>query len=312
MLRECGCPQDVGVTEMPMFRCMTALLAGWLMTAMPAAWAASTGSSEESAAQVPLEHLPALKGDYFPLTDRGSGRVHHIYVRLPEGYDAAAPTRYPVVYLLDGDSLFPLLAPTHLFLHYDEQLPEAIVVGIAYGGFDPAINKRNTDFTAPGADATAEQGGAPGFLAFLREQVIPDVERRHAADPARRILLGQSRGGYFVLWSAREAPDLFWARIASNPAQGPAREQLFAPAGAHTRTDLKVAIVSGTREDEGRRRLAREWVADWSARADVPWQTTLLEIEGGTHAASIGEGYRRAMRWLFPEAGAQRGDGTEP
>ena len=292
-------PQEAGVMEPPrMIRCLTIFFAWLLLTAMPAAWAGPAARAD--AAQVPLEHLPALKGDYFPLTDRGSDRVHHIYVRLPEGYDASAPTRYPVVYLLDGDSLFPLLAPTHLFLHYDEKLPEAIVVGIAYGGFDPAINKRNTDFTAPGADATAEQGGAPGFLAFLRDQVIPEVERRHAADPARRILLGQSRGGYFVLWSAREAPDLFWGRIASNPARGPAREQLLA--AAHARTDLQVAMVTGTREDEGRRELARAWVADWSARADVPWQTTLLEIEGGTHAASIGEGYRRAMLWLFPEA----------
>lgn len=296
-----------------MIRCMTALLVGWLMIAMPSAWAVPPATPGGNAKEhVPLEHLPALTGDYFPLTDHGSGRVHHIYVRLPEGYDAAAPTRYPVVYLLDGDSLFPLLAPTHLFLHYDEKLPEAIVVGIAYGGFDPAINKRNTDFTAPGADATAEQGGAPGFLAFLRDQVIPEVEHRHAADPTRRILLGQSRGGYFVLWSAREAPDLFWGRIASNPARGPAREQLFAPAAPHARNDLKVAMVSGTREDEGRRQLAREWVADWSARADVPWQTTLLEIEGGTHAASIGEGYRRAMLWLFPKQPHRRSDGAEP
>lgn len=285
-----------------MARCMTMLFAWLLMIVTPSALAAPPASTDGAAGHVPLEHLPALKGDYFALTDRGSGRVHHVYVRYPEGYDASAATRYPVVYVLDGDSLFPLLAPTHLFLTYDEPVPEAIVVGIAYGGFDPSINKRNTDFTAPGADATPEQGGAPGFLVFLRDQLVPEVERRYAADPARRILLGQSRGGYFVLWSAREAPDLFWGRIASNPARGPAREQLFAPAAASARTDLRVAMVSGTREDAGRRELARAWVADWSARADAPWQTTLLEIEGGTHAASIGEGYRRAMLWLFRDA----------
>lgn len=286
-----------------MTRCVKACLAWLLVIAMPLARAAPPGATDAGAAHVPLSHLPALAGDYFPLTDRGSGRVHHVYVRYPEGYDAANPRRYPVVYVLDGDSLFPLLAPTHLFLTYDEPIPEAIVVGLAYGGFDPAINKRNTDFTAPGADATAEQGGAPGFLAFLRDQLIPDVERRYAADPARRILLGQSRGGYFVLWTAREAPDLFWGRIASNPAHGPARGQLFAPAMAHVRKDLQVAVVSGTRDSEERRQIAREWVADGSARKDAPWQVTLLEIEGGTHAASIGEGYRRALLWLFRDAG---------
>ena len=137
---------------------------------------------------------------------------------------------------------------------------------------------------------------------------MPEVERRYAADPARRILLGQSRGGYFVLWSAREAPDLFWGRIASNPAQGPAREQLFAPASAHARQDLRVAVVSGTRDTAARRQIAREWASAWSAQPPAPWQVALIEIEGGTHAATIGEAYRRAMRWLFePAAATPRG-----
>lgn len=263
--------------------------------------AAATGDATTSLA--PLQHLPALKGDYFPLTDPGSGRVHHIHVRYPEGYDAGSATRYPVVYVLDGDSLFPLLAPTHLFLHYDEQLPEAIVVGIAYGSFDPAINKRHVDFTAPGSDTTAEQGGAPGFLAFLRAQVVPEVERRYAADPARRILIGQSRAGYFVLWSALQDPDLFWGRIASNPSPGPAREHLFAAPRPHAREDLRVVVASGTRDTAERQRIAHDWTTHWSAPGtDAPWQVSLLTMQDGTHAATIGETYRRAMLWLFREA----------
>lgn len=219
----------------------------------------------------PLEHLPALAGDYFPLTDRGSGRVHHVYVRYPEGYDATAATRYPVVYLLDGDSLFPLLAPTHLFLHYDEQLPDAIIVGIAYGGFDPAINKRHVDFTAPGSDTTAEQGGAPGFLAFLRGQLVPEVERRYASDPARRVLVGQSRAGYFVLWSALQDPDLFWGRIASNPRRvrsanscSSRRGRMHAttcawpsPAARATPPNASASRASGQRTGRGPRRMRR-------------------------------------------------------
>ena len=36
-------------------------------------------------------------------------------------------------------------------------VPDAIVVGIAYGSFDPAINRRNYDFTAAGADTASDQ-----------------------------------------------------------------------------------------------------------------------------------------------------------
>ena len=107
-----------------MIRCTILLFAGLLALAVSTARAAPPTAASHPPA-TPLEHLPALKGDYFPLTDPGSGRVHHVYVRYPEGYDPAADVRYPTVYLTDGDSLFPILAANHLFLTYDDGLPEA-------------------------------------------------------------------------------------------------------------------------------------------------------------------------------------------
>ena len=87
----------------------------------------------QAPATVPLDYLPALKGDYFPLRSAEAGHPYHIYVRLPEGYDADPSRHYPVVYLLDGDSLFPIVAASHLFLTIDDKIPEAVIVGIAYG-----------------------------------------------------------------------------------------------------------------------------------------------------------------------------------
>lgn len=252
-------------------------------------------------AQVPLEYLPALAGEYFPLRAAANGRDYHVYVRLPEGYAADPQRRYPVVYVLDGDSLFPLLAPTHLFLHYDEKLPEAVIVGIAYGSFDPAINRRHVDFSAPGGDTPAGEGGAPEFLAFLRDGLLPETERRYRIDPQRRVLLGQSRAGYFVLWSALQAPDLFWGRIASNPAFTRNRDALYRAPSAPARTQPRLAIASGARDAEFRVRNAGEWTAFWDARDDRPWELRLIGLPQGTHAAGIGEAYRQAMAWLFRE-----------
>nr|AAK28566.1 hypothetical protein [uncultured bacterium] len=248
---------------------------------------------------IPIGYLPALKGDYFQIASEATDRKYHIYIRLPEGYDPKASERYPVIYLLDGDSLFPLLAPTHLFLTYDEKLPEAVIVGISYGGFDPSINKRHVDFSAPAVDAAPGENGAPDFLSFLKNELLPTVEGRYDIDSSKRVLLGQSRGGHFVLWSALEAPDLFWGRIASNPSFAPGRARFFADASPHSRDDLKVALVSGSRDTELRRRNAVEWAQAWQDRADAPWQVKLFVIQGGTHAASIGEAYRQAMLWLF-------------
>lgn len=267
------------------------LMALTLVATMPTAMA-------QARVDVPLQYLPALAGDYFPLRSQANGQDYHVYVRLPEGYARHPEKSYPVVYLLDGDSLFPLLAPTHLFLHYDEGLPEAILVGIAYGSFDPPVNRRLIDFSSPGGDTPADEGGAPEFLAFLRDQLLPITEQRYRIDPSRRVLLGQSRAGYFVLWSALQAPDLFWGRIASNPAFTRHREALFAAPTAAESTP-KLALVSGARDEPFRVSNAVEWSTYWQARADKPWELHRFDLPQGTHAASIGEGYRQAMLWLF-------------
>lgn len=275
---------------------LTALACGSLGAKEPAT---ITGDSATPSSVVPLDHLPGLTGDYFPLASDANGRTYHVYVRLPEGYDASGDETWPVVYLLDGDSLFPILAPTHLFLGYDEGLPEAIIVGIAYGSFDPAINKRNIDFTGLATDTRPGEGGAEAFHHFLREQLLPEVEDRYRADPARRVLVGQSRAGYFVLWSALRAPDLFWGRIASNPSFDPARKQLFTVPSPHERDDLQVVIASGALDTQARMRNAVEWKAHWKGRDDAPWEAEQIVLPEGTHAATIGEIYRRTMLWLF-------------
>ncbi len=256
---------------------------------------------------VPLNYLPSLKGDYLRLASKETGWPYHVYVRFPEGYDPTGGKRYPVVYLLDGDSLFPMLAPTHLFLTYDEKLPEAVVVGIAYGGLDPAVNRRGLDFSPPAADAGEGQGGADAFLALLRTELLPEVERRYRVDPARRVLVGQRRGGQVVLYSAFVDPDLFWGRIASNPAFHPGHERLFRAPAAATRHDLGLVVASGGHDRPPLREAALAWFDAWRGR-DAPWALHAITIPGGTHAADIGNSDRAGMRWLF----ADRGDAPSP
>ncbi len=248
---------------------------------------------------IPLDHLPALDGDYFKFESRAVGRSFHIYVRLPDGYDGRASSEYPVIYVLDGDSLFPILAANHLFLNYDVDLPKAIIVGVAYGSFDPVTNKRGFDFSAPAADATIEQGGAREFLSFLESELLPEVERRYRADPSRRVLFGQSRSGYMVLYSAFVAPDLFWGRIASNPAFDPGRELFFSAPAQSSRTDLGLVVTSGSRDIPALREAALDWFEVWKDRDDAPWEIKTATIDGGTHAANSSDSYRLGMVWLF-------------
>lgn len=271
--------------------CLAALLAP--------AGAMAQAAPEPARAITPLDHLPALRGDYLPLHSDATGRTYHIYVRLPDGYDPAGESRYPTVYLLDGDSLFPILAANHLFLTYDDRLPEAIVVGIVYGGFDPSVNRRHIDFQSPGAGVAPGEAGAGAFQRFLKGELIPEIERRYRSDPARRVLFGQSRGGAFVLYSAVTDPDLFWGRIASNPSITPGIEALLEPAAAFRREDLALVLVSGTRDWPDLQAEAARWLSAWEERDARPWRLFGARVQDGTHAANAPDAYRLGMNWLF-------------
>lgn len=269
----------------------TGLFIAW--TLLCAACASSPSAPETSAPPPPLA---AIDGDYFRWDSPALGRALHIYVKLPEGYDRAAS--YPAVYLTDGDSTYPLLAPTHLFLTYDEPVPPAIIIGIAYGSFDPEKgNLRHVDFRPPSDEDP--DGGAAAFQGFLADELIPEIERRYPADPARRILVGQSRGGAFVLYSAFSHPDLFWGRIASNASLSPGGEIFFGPPPAATRGDLKLFYASGERDRPQYREPALKWFDHWRGAPEKPWLLKTVTIENGVHAASLGEVYRQGMIWLF-------------
>lgn len=239
----------------------------------------------------PLDHLPVLRGDYFPIHSRHTGHLYHVYIRAPESYSDDPARRYPVVYLLDGDSLFPMLAASQTFVEYDDDILEAFVVGIAYGSFDPPQNRRRHDFTQ----------GAEAFGRFLRHELIPAAEKRIRADPDRRILFGQSRGGGFVLHSAFTDPDLFWGRVASNPTVDllPSLSVAPRPAG---RADLRLLVASGTRDDPSLLEPRGKWIETWRERKDLPWILRAETIEGGTHAADAPRVYRLAMNWLLAPA----------
>lgn len=268
-----------------------------LMAAASIALAASAASADPIF--VPVDQPTGLKGEQFRIESRTTKRAYTIHVRLPADYAKEPARRYPIVYLTDGDGLFPVLGGSHILLNLDEKLPEAIIVGIAYGSFDPAINRRDVDYSAPAPGIPPGKAGAPAFHLFLKSELMPLVERRYRADPGRRILFGQSLGGAFVLYSAFAEPDLFWGRIASNPVIERFRPMFYDKAARANRRDLGLFVASGSRDTPPLRAGALAWFDEWAGRADKPWALKTMTIEGGTHAASSVEVYRAALLWLF-------------
>ncbi len=254
-------------------------------------------------AEADTRYLHAI-GDarYEHFESKTIGRGFHVFVSLPDDYEQSADTHYPTIYLLDGGLQFPMLSSYHSYLVIDEEVPDAIVVGISYGAADFAGgNYRGTDFTAP-ADDRDFWGGAPKFQRFFSDELIPHIESNYRARSDRRIIFGQSLGGQFVLYTALTEPGLFWGHIASNPALH-RNLPFFLQPHSSTRSSSKLFVASGSVDEPRYRGPAVEWIDHWSAIDDTPWELRTTTLDGHTHRSAPPASYRAGMKWLFSEAG---------
>lgn len=230
-------------------------------------------------------------------------RALHLYVRTPEGAPRDPARRYPTVYLLDGGVTFPLLSSYYHYLRIGEQLPELLLVGISYGSdtFEGG-NYRASDFTAPAAERDW-WGKAPVFQDMLADELMPMIEARYASDPERRVVLGHSLGGQFVLYSALTRPQLFWGHIASNPALHRNLDFFLGWKGGAEmpREATRLLVAEGELDDERFRVPAMEWIDYWSAPGrERPFVLEVRMLPGQTHLSAAPESFRQGLQWLFP------------
>ncbi|WP_047856715.1 alpha/beta hydrolase [Archangium gephyra] len=151
------------------------------------------------------------------------GEERPLWVSLPERYADSPSTRYPVLYVLDGESHFLHVATLVQFLARHGNLPEMIVVGV------PNTDDRVRDFTPPPlkterigdgrllSEASPTAGGADRFLRFLTEELVPDMDARYRTQPYR-VLVGHSLGGLFAVHALVHKPESFHAYLAIEPS----------------------------------------------------------------------------------------------
>lgn len=126
-----------------------------------------------------------------------------ISVQLPGDYNEQPSKKYPVVYLLDANIYFDIVATT---LHKYSEVglaPSVILVGIGYKDFPTMDSLRNRDDTYPVAIPEYEMsvsGGADRFIAFIHNELISKIDKEYNVDTSKRVLMGHSLGGYFTAY----------------------------------------------------------------------------------------------------------------
>jgi hypothetical protein len=127
------------------------------------------------------------------------------------------------------------------------------------------------------------------------------IEGNYQSRADRRVILGQSIGGQFVLYTALTKPNLFWGHVASNPALHrnlPFYLEKHADAEPdHEQSRLFVA--DGTLNDAEYREPSLQWIDYWSERDDKPWRLKTVDLEGHSHMSAPPASFRQGMSWLF-------------
>lgn len=257
---------------------------------------------------------PAVTGhtEQFPLTGTRVADTFSIFVRLPEGYDAAPDRHFPLVLQLDANLAladeFLVTAGFASELEAAAIIPPTIVVGIGYPYADTPQKGRNRDYTLPllhpdisrGFDA----GGAPQFLEFLRDELMPTIEARYRVQgPRGRALFGHSLGGLFT----------DYALLQYDPAKPfvtgfvPASPSLWYDSGSvyryldglHARTsDLPLIVYTTVGTLEGP--VMTVYFDDLSQRlADFPTLKLKAEKNSTDHMGNVSPSFREGLKFLF-------------
>jgi len=142
-----------------------------------------------------------------------------IIISLPNGYENNG-ANYPVLYLLDGLGNIKHQIGTVELLTESGFIPPMIIVAIESLDRSRDLTPSNAGqdvYGGAGNTGIPQSGGAPEFLQFLEEELIPYVESNFRTHPYR-LLEGHSFGGLFSTYSLMEKPEVFNAFIIQSPA----------------------------------------------------------------------------------------------
>ena len=167
------------------------------------------GASPAAAgAEPPTLPLPVEHGT---IASARLGETREYWVSLPDAYREAGK-RFPVVYMMDGEMNFNsgCIGGVRLAAQMGE-MPDFIVVGIRNTDRDKDVYPDVVTY----ADGTKAGGRANQYLDFLREELIPKIEKAYRTD-GYRVLYGTSNTGFTAVYALFRSPEIADAYVAAS------------------------------------------------------------------------------------------------
>lgn len=238
-----------------------------------------------------------------------------IRVWLPPEYEKGGGTRYPVLYLNDGQNLFEAstafggvhwqVGETATRLIAEKKVPPLIIVGI-----DNAQKNRAREYLPyKSRDPNVPVVRGTLYPKFLQRDVMPLVEGHYAVltGPKNTGLGGSSLGGLITLYTQLAAPGVFGRLLIESPSLFVANRKILAECRKFRAWPSRLYLGMGTREvgdpakDEKVTNDARDLekiLVD--ANLGEEWLKVRIE-EGAAHSeAAWAARFPEALEFLFP------------
>jgi predicted alpha/beta superfamily hydrolase len=272
--------------------------------------------TRKSSRTVTATDAPVISGDLrlHELRSRIFRNTRTVRVWLPPAYDSSGATRYPVLYMNDGQNLFE---PATAFAGVDwrvgataerlinaDRVPPMIVVGIDNTGKDRVreyIPYRSQDPRVPGPQGKR-------YPEFLLREVMPLIEKYYsvAKGPEHTGLGGSSLGGLITLYTQLASPGVFGRLLIESPSLWVANRKILEECRKFRDWPNRIYLGMGTREvgdpakDE---RVVNDVHVLESILQSAKLGNARLKVvveEGGLHnEATWGARFAEALEFLF-------------
>jgi predicted alpha/beta superfamily hydrolase len=201
--------------------------------------------------------LPVAAGNLWlhELNSKIFGNTRLLRVWLPPDYDGWGTTRYPVLYLNDGQNLFdPATAfagvhwqvgETATRLITEEKIRPLIIVGI-----DNTKNRAREYIPYRSQDPRVFLVKGKCYPDFLRREVMPLIEECYPIlkGPENTGLGGSSLGGLITLYTQLAAPGVFGRLLIESPSLFVANRKILEECRGFRSWPERMYVGMGTRE----------------------------------------------------------------
>jgi predicted alpha/beta superfamily hydrolase len=169
--------------------------------------------------KLPPDTKPFVLGVIDEVQSTILSQKRQLNIYLPDGFNPADTTRYPVIYLLDGSADEDFIHTVGIIqfnnFSWINRVPKSIVVGIA--NID-----RKKDFTFQSGSNDDKKliptsGNSAKFIDFIEKELQPFISKKYKGGSSR-MLIGQSLGGLLATEILLTRPAMFDRYVIISPS----------------------------------------------------------------------------------------------